>query len=271
MRIGFVPEHFSTPLAFADREGLLRKRGIDHYELFPFPSGSGHLIQALKRGEVDVVLGLTEAFVRGMAQGDNQYDIVGEYVQSPLCWSVSTGKSRDLTSLKDLPQNAKIGVSRIGSGSYVMSYVLALKEGLGPFEYEVQNTFENLRKGVNDETTDAFMWEYFTSKPYYDSGEIKPIGEIYTPWASWVVVAANSVAKDDVTNFLAGLQDGIEYYKGHQDEALDYILAELDYNDRGDLEEWARRVKFSDNVATFDRSKLVGATLDVLKTAKVVE
>lgn len=42
IRIGFVPEHFSTPLHFAEKHF-----GLDA-KLIPFPSGTGHMRYVLK-------------------------------------------------------------------------------------------------------------------------------------------------------------------------------------------------------------------------------
>lgn len=275
LRIGYIPEHFSTPMAFAQKYKYYETHGLKEYEFIPYPSGSGHLITSLKNNEVDIVVGLTEAFVRGISNGDTEYKIVGEYVESPLCWSISTGKQRnDLTNVEDLKKNGNqhIGVSRIGSGSYVMSFVLGLQEKFSsPFEFKVLNNFKNLRDSVNAGETDAFMWEYFTTKKYYDNGEIKKIGEIYTPWSSWVVTSSTKTAKSDIAAFLKGTQDGIEYYNGHEEEALDYILDTLDYNNRSDLQDWASRVKFSANVSTVQYEKNILNTARILATAGVVE
>lgn len=83
LRIGFVPEHFSTPLHFAQKHF-----GLDA-TLIPFPSGTGHMITALRAGEIDVGIGLTEGWVAGLGKGDMEgdggYRIVGTYVDSPLC------------------------------------------------------------------------------------------------------------------------------------------------------------------------------------------
>ena len=83
LRIGFVPEHFSTPIHFAQKHFGLSAT------LKPFPSGSGHMITALRAGEVDVCIGLTEAWVAGLGKedtpGDGGYRIVGTYVETPLC------------------------------------------------------------------------------------------------------------------------------------------------------------------------------------------
>lgn len=87
LRVGFVPEHFSTPIHFAKKY-----YGLDA-ELIPFPSGTGHMITALRGGEIDVGIGLTEGWVAGLGkvlqsdeeEGDGGYKLVGTYVETPLC------------------------------------------------------------------------------------------------------------------------------------------------------------------------------------------
>lgn len=274
-RIGYIPEHFSTPIAFAKKYGFYEQNGLSDFELIPYPSGSGHLITSLKNKEIDIAVGLTEAFVRGISNGDSEYKIVGEYVESPLCWSISTGIKRDdLKSVEDLKklEEVNVGVSRIGSGSYVMSFVLGLQEKFTKnFSFKVLNTFENLRESVNCGETDIFMWEYFTTKKYYDNREIKKIGEIYTPWSSWVITAGSSVEESTVDAFLKGTQTGIEYYKQHEAEAIDYIFNNLDYNNKKDLQEWAKRVQFASDVTHVQYEKNIAATMDILLQANVLE
>jgi hypothetical protein len=85
LRIGFVPEHFSTPLHFAQKHF-----GLDA-TLVPFPSGTGHMITALRADEIDIGIGLTEAWIAGLGkegvEGDGGYRLVGTYVETPLCES----------------------------------------------------------------------------------------------------------------------------------------------------------------------------------------
>lgn len=169
-------EHFSTPLYFAQKYFNLDAT------LIPFPSGTGHMVTSLQASEIDVGIGLTEGWVNGLARlkDSANFKIIGSYVKTPLCWAISTGAKRDDVSVESLA-SGKIGISRIGSGSYVMSFVLADQNGWlkgkdpgeVPFEFVEEQTFERLRKSVNDGTTDAFMWEHFTSKRYWDNGEIK--------------------------------------------------------------------------------------------------
>ncbi|KAG0646638.1 hypothetical protein D0Z07_7484 [Hyphodiscus hymeniophilus] len=271
LRVGFVPEHFSTPLYFAQKHFGLAA------ELLPFPSGTGHLITSLRSGEIDVGIGLTEGWVAGLGksdiEGDGGYKIVGTYVETPLCWAISTGANRAINSVADL-KNGKIGISRIGSGSYVMGFVLADKQGwlspgTAPFENIPLQTFEKLRNGVNDSTVDFFMWEHFTSKRYYDNGEIKRVGDIYTPWSSWKIVASTGLEQDGrLEDLFEKVDRGIAYFNDNQEEAVKYISAELDYSEE-DAREWLKTVKFSTGVKGVDL-KVIEKTVDILKKAGVL-
>lgn len=175
-----------------------------------------------------------------------------------------------------------MGVSRIGSGSYVMGHVLAdqqgwLSQSTPPFEVVPLQTFDKLRQGVNDSTADFFMWEHFTSKKYYDNGEIKRIGEIYTPWSSWKIVAATSLLSgvgsealfdSRLNELLEKLNKGITHFVENQDEDVEYISTELDYSEE-DAREWLKTVKFSSNVKNVDLN-VIRETVEALKKAGVV-
>jgi ABC-type nitrate/sulfonate/bicarbonate transport system substrate-binding protein len=195
-------------------------------------------------------------------------------------WAVSTGAKRSISSVADL-KNGKIGVSRIGSGSYVMGFVLADQQGwlsspsTPPFENIPLQTFEKLRQGVNDGTIDFFMWEHFTSKRYYDNGEIKRIGEIYTPWPSWHIVASSALLKSvngagdaRLTNLFEKIDKGVAYLDQHQRETIEYIGTELDYS-KEDAEEWLKTVRFASRAEGVNIS-VVEKTIDVLKKAGVL-
>ncbi|KAI0002297.1 hypothetical protein F4779DRAFT_135017 [Xylariaceae sp. FL0662B] len=286
LRIGFVPEHFSTPIYFAQKYFGLAAT------LIPFPSGTGHMITAIRDGSIDVGIGLTEAWVAGLgkedALGDGGYRIVGTYVETPLCWAISTGAQRpEITSVASL-KGSKIGISRYGSGSQVMGYVLADQEGWlssaaargqdSPYsEFVVLQTFDKLRRAVNDGTADFFMWEHFTSKRYYDAREIRRVGEIYTPWSSWKIVAATRLLPDRegkpetdprLLDLFAKLDQGVHYFAEHQDEAVAYISSELDYSQE-DATEWLKTVRFSTKTEGVDL-KVIQSCIGILRKAGVL-
>lgn len=161
------------------------------------------------------------------------------------------------------------------SGSYVMGFVFAdTKSWLRtadhpPFEVVPLQTFTKLRDAVNDGTADFFMWEHFTSKRYHDNKSIKRIGEIYTPWSSWMIVARDDARDPRLEEFFEKLNQGVDYFLQHLDEAVKYISTELDYSEE-DAREWLRTVRFADDVkgVTMDT---VERTVEVLKKAGVLE
>ncbi|KAH8664194.1 hypothetical protein BX600DRAFT_512256 [Xylariales sp. PMI_506] len=279
IRIGFVPEHFSTPLHFAQKYFGLAAT------LLPFPSGTGHMITALRAGEIDVGIGLTEAWVAGLGKedtpGDGGYRIVGTYVETPLCWAISTGAQRpEISSVSSL-KGSKIGISRLGSGSQVMGYVLADQQGWlasdatleQPYkDFVILQNFANLRNAVNDGTADFFMWEHFTSKRYYDSGEIRKIGEIYTPWSSWKIVASTSTFKTAqdarLRDLFAKLDQGVKYFTEHQEEAVEWISTNLDYSVE-DAREWLATVLFAGETAGVN-VKVIESCIETLRKAGVL-
>lgn len=282
LKVAYIPEHFATPLFFAEKKGYYKEKNIG-VEFVPVPEGTGRLVKLLENNEVDVAVGLTEGFVADVAKGNESYKIIGSYVESPLCWAISTGYDRkDVNQLLDL-KGKKIGVSRIGSGSYVMSFVLGRHLKLNdPFfsGYPVCSNFKNLRDSVNHKTqdsnlySDAFMWEHFTSKKYFDSKEIKKIGEIYTPWPSWVITVRSDLLneqRENIQDFLRTITKGIEYFNSHGEEAVSLIASNFDYSPE-DATEWMKTVRFNRalNEGTFDRESVIHRTASVLQDAGVL-
>lgn len=238
------------------------------------------MVQSLKSKEIDIGIGLTEGWVAGLGKEPSKenfpYRIVGTYVETPLCWAISSGAQRDdVKSVQDL-KGKKIGVSRIGSGSYVMGFVLAdqngwldTSSGKPPFEVVVLNDFKRLRDGVNSSEADFFMWEHFTSKRYYDNGEIKRVGEIYTPWSSWKIVASPSVSSEQLDSMFTSINKGIEHFDQSQDEAIEYISTHLDYS-KEDATSWLSTVRFPKDVKGVDNT-VIGKTIDILSKAGVLD
>ncbi|KAF8425575.1 hypothetical protein EV426DRAFT_561127 [Tirmania nivea] len=282
LRIGYVPEHFSVPLHMLQQNIL----PLIHpppliIELVPFPSGTGAMITSLSTHTIDVAVGLTEGWLAGLAQGKNFYRLIGSYVESPLRWAISTGSGRESEFLDAQGQlqlqGKKLGVSRIGSGSYVMAYVLAEREGWldtsgsstkPPFDFIVLNDFTGLRSGVNSRAADAFMWEYYTTKKYYTTTpELAQIGELPTPWPSWHIVCHPDPT---LSLFLTYLNSAIEYFNKHPKEAVDFIVnsKEMHYS-REDAEAWLKEVRFAQDTRKVDK-EVIRSCVDTLRKAGVV-
>jgi hypothetical protein len=159
-----------------------------------------------------------------------------------------------------------------------MGFVLADQQGWllpdttssQPFEFIPLQTFEKLRNAVNDSTADFFMWEHFTSKRYYDNGEIKKVGEIYTPWSSWKIVASTSIKPGDarLEEMFEKIDKGVRYFGGNKEEAVKYISTKLDYSE-ADAREWMKTVKFTTGTKGVDVG-VIQKTVDTLKKASVL-
>lgn len=161
-----------------------------------------------------------------------------------------------------------------------MGFVLAdqqgwLTPGESPYaDFVILQNFANLRNAVNDGSADFFMWEHFTSKRYYDSGEIRRVGEIYTPWSSWKIVAANSLLPGGnpdprLQELFKKLDEGIDYFAEHKDEAVKYISTELDYSE-ADAREWLQTVRFAGKTESVDL-KVIQRCVDILRKAGVLK
>ena len=205
IRIGGVPEHFNYPWTLAKERGIFAKHGAN-VEFVIKKCGTGAMIEAVKNGEIDACVALTEGLVADASKGSD-VRILGTYVASPLCWAVSVGANAAYSTIDDL-RGKTFGISRYGSGSHLMALVLAQRRGwdreFWP-KFKVIGNFTNLRASVNSGDTDAFMWETFTTKPFHDSGEVKRVGDITTPWPCFMVAALKSTVDLKLAGIRAAL------------------------------------------------------------------
>lgn len=271
VRVGGVPEHFNYPIKLAQQKKLFEKHGVQ-VEWVVMKCGTGQMIEALKAGAVDMIIALTEGLVKDIAQGSD-LRLLATYVESPLCWAVSAGQQAAVESLEDL-KGGTFGISRYTSGSHLMAYTLAMQHSWDPqtdLAFQVEGNFKNLRNGVNCGTSDAFMWETFTTKPYHDSGELKRVGEIYTPWPAFMLAARRSTIDRDPESLravLAGIREAAAYFH----RAI-YLMPRTISTEFGlqpsDAEAWYKGVRISGST-TVARSAIEKAT-DVLTNVGVLE
>ncbi|KAJ1555197.1 hypothetical protein HK096_007264, partial [Nowakowskiella sp. JEL0078] len=143
------------------------------------------MLSLLKSGDIDIAVALTEGLLAASLNGNKSFKLIGTYVDSPLTWGVSTHPSKksldesfnafsaseeDLRTRWPVLKNARIGVSRFGSGSHLIPFVMA--DSLGwlenkddkPFEFVVNRDIDGLKTAIGNKETDAFLWERFTTK-----------------------------------------------------------------------------------------------------------
>ncbi|MEQ8704731.1 MAG: methyltransferase domain-containing protein [Phaeodactylibacter sp.] len=185
-RVGGVPEHFNYPWYMADE-------GHTWFEWEAYPGGTGAMCEALREGQLDVALMLTEGAVADLHQG-NPSRIIGTYVESPLTWGIHVAADSPYQSVEDL-EGRVFGISRYTSGSHLMAYVNARQQGwdTSQLKFEVVGNFEGAREAMQEGRIDAFMWEKYTTKPTVDRGEWRRAGVCVTPWPCFVLVAREAV------------------------------------------------------------------------------
>lgn len=159
-----------------------------------------------------------------------------------------------------------------------MAYVLAdqrewLKKGEQPFEFTVRNDFKSMRDAVNDGSSDYFMWETFTTKPYHDSGEIKRIGQITPPWPAFMFAAHTELLADkqqeDLTKVLKAIQKATKVFMDQkEDESVKRVMDILKYPEE-DVRRWFKTVHYAEDTRQVSRSA-IKVTLSTLLNAGVV-
>ncbi|THV07324.1 periplasmic binding protein-like II [Dendrothele bispora CBS 962.96] len=268
LRIGYVREHFSSPLLqYADQD-----KGKT-FTLVECPSGTGQLINRLTNDEIDVAIALTDPLISGIANGSTAYKLVGSYVSTPLNWAVITGKDSKYNSISDL-RNTTLGISRHGSGSETMAYVMAFQQGwtTNDMKFKVNNDIRGLVASVNDDSSSAFMWEWFTTKPWLDKGEVRFIGAVPTPWPSWTIAAKTTAPSEELKQFLATLSTYVKDFDSEEsrtEKNIPFIKQRFGYKEE-DIQAWLKTVKYPEDCLKLDR-KVIEDTLDVLKKAQVIK
>ena len=158
-----------------------------------YAGGSGAMARALRDGELDAALLLTEGAVAAVSDGV-PLEIISLYTDSPLVWGIhvpAASRFRDVAEL----EGARYAISRTGSGSHLMAFVHARAEGWG-VERLTLVTVGNLDGAVTafeSGRADVFFWEKFMTQPLVDAGKFRRVGEFTAPWPAFVVCATRAL------------------------------------------------------------------------------
>lgn len=269
IRVGGVPEHYNFPWysAIEDKDFESVGLNVSWKECW---GGTGEMLNDIKEDNLDVIVALTEGVVKNILAEHNM-KIIHVYVTSPLVWGVHTHFTSHLSDLREI-QGKKFAISRINSGSHLMSKVHAQQKNFSiPDEdFIIINDIHGARKSLASGETDVFLWEKFTTKPFVDSGEFKRIGEVRTPWPCFVVAAS--------TNFLENHQDELELMLEVLLSKVDELLDNLDTEQRiaqkfglkvEDVELWFRDVRW--NLSSEDNASILASVSNALVKYGVVE
>ena len=192
LKIGGVPEHFNYPWYITLKNKEYTKHNIN-LRWQDFPGGTGDMCKALRSGNVDIAIVLTEGIIKDISNR-NPSKIVQTFVKSSLIWGIHVGEKSSYRTIKDL-ENKTVAISRFGSGSHLMALVNAHNNGwdIDQLKFKV---VKNLQGGIDALTNgeaDYFMWEHFTTKPLVDTGIFRRLGDCPTPWPCFVIAVRNEV------------------------------------------------------------------------------
>lgn len=192
LKIGGVPEHFNYPWYLTLKQKEYTKHNIN-LRWKDYPGGTGQMAAALRNGEVDIAIILTEGIIKDIGAG-NPSKIVQTFVKSPLIWGIHVAESSSFNTVNEL-EHATIAISRFGSGSHLMAIVNAYNLGwdINNLKFEVVGDLQGGIDALTNGKADYFMWEHFTTKPLVDNKTFKRLGDCPTPWPCFVIAVRDEI------------------------------------------------------------------------------
>jgi ABC-type nitrate/sulfonate/bicarbonate transport system substrate-binding protein len=214
-----------------------------------YAGGSGAMAKALRDGELDAALLLTEGAVAAVSDGV-PLDIVSLYTGSPLVWGIHVPAASRFNAVAEL-EGARYAISRTGSGSHLMAFVHARAQGWNVTRLTLV-TVGNLDGAVTafeSGRADVFFWEKFMTKPLVDAGKFRRVGEFAAPWPAFVVCAARALDAERRAGLArvvnAVLEEAAALCK--RADAAQLIAARYGL-EPADAEAWLRSTRFSARV-----------------------
>ena len=196
LKVGGVPEHFNYPWYITLKNKEYTKKGIN-LRWTDYHGGTGQMCKALRSGEVDIAIVLTEGIIKDIIDG-NPSKITQTFIKTPLIWGIHVGNKSRFNKIEDL-EHATIAISRFGSGSHLMAIVNAFNQGwnIDKLKFKVVGNLQGGIEALTNGDADYFMWEHFTTKPLVDNGTFRRVGDCPTPWSCFVIAVRNQVLENN--------------------------------------------------------------------------
>lgn len=249
VNIGGVPEHFNLAWYLTLKNGDYKAHDInlrwnDYY------GGTGAMCKALRSGEIDMAVILTEGIIKDIIDG-NPSKIVQTFVETPLIWGIHVAADSKFKTIDDI-RGTRAAISRYGSGSHLMAYINAKNNGWDietDLNFEVIKNLEGAIKGLSDGDADYFMWEKFTTKPIVDDGLFRRIGNCKSPWPCFVIAVREDFIEnneDDLKLILSIINQKTATFKSIPE--IDEIIATRYQQEIEDVQEWLSLTEWSQDV-----------------------
>lgn len=246
LKVGGVPEHFNYPWYLTLKDKKYSKHNIN-LRWQDYPGGTGEMCKALRNGEVDIAIVLTEGIIKDITDG-NPSKILQTFVDTPLVWGIHVGAKSTFKKIKDL-EHATIAISRFGSGSHLMAIVNACNQGwdVSKLKFKVIGDLQGGIDALTNGEADYFMWEHFTTKPLVDKGIFRRVEDCPTPWPCFVVAVRNEVLKNnfkEIKEVLEIINYQIKDFK--KIDNIDKILAKRYGQKLKDIQQWLKITEWND-------------------------
>ena len=245
IKIGGVPEHFNLPWHLGIENGDFEKAGIS-VSWRDFPDGTGGMCKAMRNGELDGAVMLTEGIIKDICAG-NPAKIVQEYIGTPLIWGIHVAADSPYQSVEDL-EHQRVAISRFGSGSHLMAFVHAGRQGwnMRDLDFKTVIDIDGAVNALEEEEAAYFLWEHFTTKPLVDKGIFRRLGDSPTPWPCFVIAFREEFLKEhsgEVDKLLKVLNEITSDFK--QRPGVEKLLAERYGQKPEDIKEWLKLTEWS--------------------------
>ena len=263
LKVGGVPEHFNYPWYITLKNKEYTNNNIN-LRWQDFPGGTGSMCKALRSGEIDIAIVLTEGIIKDIING-NPSKITQTFVKSPLIWGIHVGAKSSFKKIEDL-EHATVAISRFGSGSHLMAIVNAHNNGwdVEKLKFKVVGNLQGGIDALTNGEADYFMWEHFTTKPLVDNNTFRRLGDCPTPWPCFVVAVRNEILEnnfDEVKKVLDIINNCTTDFK--EIENIDKTLSIRYEQKLNDIQEWLSITEWNDgepvteNLITSIQNKMV--------------
>ncbi len=264
IKVGGVPEHFNLPWHLCIEKNKFQEESIE-VQWKDFPGGTGAMCKALRAGEIDVAVILTEGITRDIING-NESRIIQEFIGSPLIWGIHVAAGSPYKNIKDL-EGTKAAISRKGSGSHLMAYVNAQHQNwqIEDLKFEVINDLDGAITALSEDVAQYFMWEHFTTKPLVDDHTFRLVADCPTPWPCFVIAATEVIIQKDAEALKTMLQVlNAETASFKQQIDIDIQLSERYQQKLEDIRKWLDLTRWSQNqISEEDLEKVQNSLLDL--------
>ena len=124
-------------------------------------------------------------------------------------------------------------------------------------------------ESLDNQTSDVFYWEKYTTKPWVDSGELRRVGEYLTPWPCFVVAATDDILKREpeaVIRMLRTIHDSCDRFM--QDEKVISLVSERYGQKMKDVERWYHSTEWA--IHGWVNDKMLKSVVYHLRVAEIV-